>query len=162
MPEKDLSRVKDTTGRLEYGIIRAGFPGGVNLLPTEWEIISHINGARTISDIVDLTGKDEFEIAKTIFNLISTGLLQEKSSNRSETLHVSPQVFETLEHELVNAIGPMASIIIDETVEKLGASRGAFPGAKVAALVEKLSHEIKNEEKRLHFSQTMIRFLNDY
>ncbi|MBD3288509.1 DUF4388 domain-containing protein [candidate division KSB1 bacterium] len=139
-----------------------GNPSGVNLKPMEWEIITQINGVRTVSDIVDLTGNDEFEIAKTIYNLILSGLIQEKATHRTQTTNVTTSFFETLEQELIDAIGPMASIIIDEAIEKFGADRSVFPGSKVPALVEKVSLEIKDEAKRLNFSQNMIRSLNEF
>ncbi len=143
-------------------LVQGSNASGVNLTPMEWEIISQINGVRTISDIVDLTGKDEFEVAKTIYNLTLTGLIQEKSSSRVQIQSVTANFFKTMEQELVTVIGPMARIIIDETIEKMGESRYNFPGSKIAVLVEKVSNEIKQEEKKLNFSQVMIRSLNKY
>ena len=145
-----------------FELVPGSNPSGVNLKPLEWEIISQINGTRTVSDIVDLTDKDEFDVAKTIYNLALTGIIQVRSSNRGEVQKVPDYFFKTMEQELVNAIGPVASIIIDETIEKMGESRFEFPTSKIAALVEKVSNEIKQEEKRLNFSQIMIRALNKY
>lgn len=161
---KDWQQIKSIVRSMDmvFELVPGSDPSGVNLKPLEWEIISQINGARTVTDIVDLIDKDEFDVAQTIYNLAITGKIQERSSHRAHTQRVSDNFFELMEQELVNAIGPMASIIIDESVEQMGGSRSDFPTSKIAALVERVSNEIKQEEKKLKFSQIMIRSLNKY
>lgn len=45
----------------------------INLTPKEWMVISLINGKRNVQDIIDKSG-EEFETAKTIYGLITTGI----------------------------------------------------------------------------------------
>ncbi|RKX72226.1 hypothetical protein DRP43_01255 [candidate division TA06 bacterium] len=45
----------------------------INLTPKEWMVISLINGKRSVQDIIDKSG-EEFETAKTIYGLITTGI----------------------------------------------------------------------------------------
>lgn len=45
----------------------------INLTPKEWMVISLINGKRNVQDLIDKSG-EEFETAKTIYGLITTGI----------------------------------------------------------------------------------------
>ena len=50
----------------------------------------------------------------------------------------------------------MASIIVDDAIEDLGASRDAFPRELVSSLVERVAGEIREPDKRVQFQQTML------
>jgi uncharacterized protein DUF4388/tetratricopeptide repeat protein len=49
--------------------------GPLDLLPTEWEALSIVDGTRTIRDIAATLGRSEFDVAKTVFGLASAGML---------------------------------------------------------------------------------------
>jgi predicted regulator of Ras-like GTPase activity (Roadblock/LC7/MglB family) len=66
-----------------------------------------------------------------------------------------------LEQELARAIGPMATLVIDEEIEALGESRESFPWAKATYLVEKVSTEIADEGKRLRFTEATLQALRE-
>jgi len=131
--------------------------GNVNLVANEWEILSQVNGSRTVGEIMEVTGKDEYSVAKVLFQLYSTGLLQklDKPLNRTVAT-VEKGILETIEKNFTNIMGPMASIIIDEALEELDVTMDDFPQNKIAAFIEKISLDIKNEAQRLEFSQKML------
>ena len=56
-------------------------------------------------------------------------------------------------------MGPLASVLIDESVDALGETRDAFPRDKMAELVEQISKDIKDETKRSGFQQIMLEML---
>lgn len=58
-----------------------------------------------------------------------------------------------IEHELARAIGPVALIVVDEAITALGSTRDRYPRRSLAALVERLGQEIKDEGKRKAFQQ---------
>lgn len=49
--------------------------GPLDLLPTEWEALSIVDGSRTIREIAAALGRSEFDVAKTVFGLASAGML---------------------------------------------------------------------------------------
>jgi type II secretory pathway predicted ATPase ExeA len=63
--------------------------------------------------------------------------------------------FSLLREELIDAMGPMARVVISEHVKLLGASFDRFPREKVGGLIDKLSREIFDESTRTRFRQTM-------
>lgn len=58
-----------------------------------------------------------------------------------------------IEHELARAIGPVALIVVDEAITALGSTRDRYPRRSLAALVERLGQEIKDDGKRKAFQE---------
>jgi len=48
----------------------------LDLLPHEWEVLSLIDGERDLRAIADLNARDDFETAKVIYGLITTGVVE--------------------------------------------------------------------------------------
>ncbi|MDH4136812.1 MAG: roadblock/LC7 domain-containing protein [Anaerolineae bacterium] len=71
-------------------------------------------------------------------------------------LTVDGDFFAQMEHELTKVMGPVATLIIDDGVAALGAAKDAFPRNRLAELVEKVSSEITDEDKRANFQQTVL------
>ena len=61
-----------------------------------------------------------------------------------------------LKMELSLAIGPLAEVIIEDTVNELGYSMAKVPQHRAAELVEMLAREIHREDKRVIFKQNMV------
>jgi tetratricopeptide (TPR) repeat protein len=59
--------------------------GPLDLLPTEWEALSIVDGTRTIRDIAATLGRSEFDVAKTLFGLASAGMLVLEDPSRQST-----------------------------------------------------------------------------
>ena len=71
-------------------------------------------------------------------------------------LTVDGTFFAQIEHELTKVMGPVATLIIDDEVAALGADKDSFPRDRVAELVEKVSSEITDKDKRAMFQQIML------
>lgn len=71
-------------------------------------------------------------------------------------LTVNGDFFTQMEHELTKVMGPVATLIIDDEVAALGAAKDTFPRDRLAELVEKVSSEITDEDKRANFQQTVL------
>jgi hypothetical protein len=53
----------------------------LDLLPREWEVLTLIDGERDLRGIAAGLGRDPFEIAKTVYGLITTGVLELRGSS---------------------------------------------------------------------------------
>ena len=69
--------------------------------------------------------------------------------------YVSPRLFEKLRMELTEAMGPMACIVIEDKLRKLGHTGRAFPEKIWDALVESVSEEILEPSMRRRFHQSL-------
>jgi general secretion pathway protein A len=69
---------------------------------------------------------------------------------------VSLHFFDRMSRAATEAMGPMANRILGDQISALGESRNAFPQAKLAELILRVSGEILNETMRARFQKTMI------
>jgi hypothetical protein len=74
----------------------------------------------------------------------------------SDTMHapqeaLSRDFFDRMTHELIQAIGPFASMILREDVKARGESIETFPKARLTELVDMISKEILNEGMKIGF-----------
>ena len=49
---------------------------GVNLASEQWDLLALIDGRRTVSEVVDLTGKGEFATCRVLGDLVEAGLVE--------------------------------------------------------------------------------------
>ena len=48
----------------------------------QWNVIALANGSRTVSEIAETTGWDEFKTSKTIYELVEAGLFEKRGDKR--------------------------------------------------------------------------------
>jgi len=48
----------------------------LDLHPSEWEVLAEIDGKRTLKDIATQLGRAEFEVAKIVYGLVTTGIVE--------------------------------------------------------------------------------------
>ena len=76
-------------------------------------------------------------------------------------LPVLDKIFlQALKINLSKVIGPMAEILIEETVSDMELTAPEIPVHQAAELITTLSHEIPDEEKRIEFKKSMMDILN--
>jgi type II secretory pathway predicted ATPase ExeA len=68
---------------------------------------------------------------------------------------VPERFFLSLRDALIDAMGPMAQIVLSEHVRLLGAASDRFPREKIGSLIESVSKEIFDESIRERFRQSM-------
>ena len=54
------------------------------------------------------------------------------------------------------AVGPIAQVLIEDEVYDLGFDLSRFPAQRVAELIDRLTREIRREEKKMLFKRNMI------
>ena len=67
------------------------------------------------------------------------------------------QFFDRMTRAATEAVGPMAKRILVDQISALGESSHAFPQAKLADLILRVSGEILNETMRSRFQKVMVR-----
>lgn len=146
-----------------YTLSPAGSSEAVSLLPQEWRILAHVNGSRGASELAEILSMEKIEAQKILARLVSGGLLEvgQKAGVVSEDI-IGGEFFDQLNSEFTDLLGPMASYIIEEQIEAMGRTQEEFPRAKVADLIERISADIDDEQKRLQFQQIMLSLLRTY
>jgi hypothetical protein len=138
----------------------SGSASVVSLEPEEWQVLAKVNGERDVSDIVEALRWDELTVSRVLLGLVTGGLLEVADQVRAgPTALVNGGFFSRLEEEYVEVVGPLGPMLIDDEIATMGQTREYFPRAKAAELVERISADIDDEEKRARFQQTILTLL---
>jgi hypothetical protein len=134
----------------------------INLKPAEWNILTQVDAMRSVGEISNALNLDEFGVGKILYGLYSAGLLEvvERPKPPPEKA-LGRDFFKKVDEELARALGPIASVIVDDQILELGEERDSFPKGKAAELVEAVSFEIADEGKRIRFQRSMLEILRD-
>lgn len=131
----------------------------VKLKAKDWDVL-HALGEDELS-VLELALKlnqRDMDVAAIVYTLVEADVVEAETSAqpvRKEIVH--EKIFKAIENELIQLIGPVASIIIDDVIESFGESRSNFPKDKVPALVEGITNEIYDPQKQVTFQQFMLR-----
>ena len=103
----------------------------LDLLPAEWEVLARVDGVRDVRLIGQSLARSEFEVARTLFGLVSTGViaLNDPAAQRRPRLSVADD----------------AGALLATAEMRLEA--GDVAGAKAAALA---AAAVRPEEARVH------------
>ncbi len=67
----------------------ADAPPQLDLLPAEWEVLSLVDGERDARGIAQSLARSEFEVARTLFGLVATGVLSLRDPGRDGKRRIS-------------------------------------------------------------------------
>jgi len=118
------------------------------------------HGQAPIKPVAKPTAHPEFvaHTLKSAHQILNTPARPENSSqNKFQVISafVSNRFFESMARALVEALGPMASIIIQDQIVAMGESKNAFPTVRLTQLIDEASREIANEEMKIQFHELM-------
>ncbi len=71
-----------------YADVDPAHPSRLELLPSEWEVLVAVDGVSDIRSVSSMLGRSDFEVAKVMYGLVSTGVL---SLQRAATPYVPAQ-----------------------------------------------------------------------
>jgi len=132
-------------------------PDEVRLKHDSWSVLSQIDGKKTVGDISDELKMGEYDTARNLYKLFSSGLIEVATApQRKAKKIVDGGFFDLVEKELAGIIGPVAPVILDEEIKDMGEERNSFPVEKVSLLVEKVSGEIADDTHRIAFQKTTL------
>lgn len=131
--------------------------GEVNLKPEAWRLLTQINGVRSVAEIAKNLGMDETSAISLVDMLFKSHILEiAPGSEPPPSVSVDANFFAEITRELAKAIGPLASIIIEDEIAALGEQADDFPRDRLADLVERVSEAIKDNTKRVAFQRLML------
>lgn len=116
-------------------------------------VFVEFDGRRDITAISGNTGLDLAELFDIAQRLLHLNLIEPIAKPVSLA---DGDFFSYLQNQLALAVGPLASILVEEALADMGHNRGRFPINHAAELVDILSDDIQREEKRIAFRQNML------
>jgi len=106
----------------------------INLNANEWRVLSLIDGSRTVRQIINDSGYDEYAVYKIFFSVISSGLIQAKQE--------APQDGENEKNDylaILNVFNDILAVIKNNIEEELG--------DRAHSLFEEVKSDLSNEFK---------------
>lgn len=121
-------------------------------------ILMELDGKRNLSTVAQVLGIDMVEMKEAIKKLSNLRIVERVG----EQVAVLPQeFFEYLHAQLSLAVGPIAGILIEDTVADLGKRVSRFPVPLAAELVDLLARQIRRKEKGIAFRQNMVKKMKE-
>ena len=136
-------------------------PENKNVNADQWNVLALCNGTKTVSEIIEALNWDEFKTSKTILQLVQLGLLVKAEGQRPiEKRLVGENFFLKVENELKKAVGPVASVIIDDKLNEFGSTAASFAQDQALPFIEALGEEIPRDLQKKEFIKAMMEFLS--
>lgn len=117
-------------------------------------ILMELDGKKSLGEVADNLGMNMGSVRSVVSKLLSLQLI-ETTGSAVKTLDST--FMDYLVDELSLAIGPIADVIFEDTIEDMGYTPGRFPSHQAAELVDILSREIRREEKKAEFKLNMVK-----
>ena len=123
-----------------------------------WGVLALCNGRRNVSEIASRLGRTLFEVAGMVRDLLREGLIQKEEDELppGEARPIIDEAFfDTAEQELKKVMGPIARIILNDTLSAFEETREAFPKERVKSFISTLCDQVPEEPKREKFGKAM-------
>jgi hypothetical protein len=129
--------------------------GTVKLAKDEWDILARIDGRKSLEDICYGMDLPPLDVVKAMQRFSKAGLIG-IGRRRPETGSAvfGADYLSALEKELKLAVGPVASILLEEALKDLQVAGEPLTEAEIEALLERLSKAIPEAKKRSVFQRT--------
>lgn len=137
--------------------------GTVRLAKGEWDILARIDGRKSLEDLSYEMDLPPLDVVKAMQRFRKAGLIG-VGRRRPEpgSAVFGADYLSALEKELKLAVGPVASIVLEEALKDLQAAGDPLTEDQIEILLERLSKAIPEEEKRLGFQQTARSLAAEY
>jgi DNA-binding IclR family transcriptional regulator len=139
--------------RLEIGDI-----GEYSLDDRMLGVLMELDGEKDVGSIALAVGLSVPDTHDALVQLAKHNFVE---SNDDMVAVIDASFFEFLTAQLARAIGPIAGVVLEDTVADLGHTMSAFPRDQTAELVDALSREIQREEKKRRFKIDMVQIINE-
>jgi len=126
-----------------------------------WRVLSKLDGVRTIEEIADLLRIPFAYVAKVIFNLHKSGLVEAATAAPEPIIDLVPEAFLNRLTSM-EIIGPMAPLVLRDQLKALGVTANNLPEAKLADLIMLVGLEIGDSTLKKKFEQTMAQEIANF
>jgi len=137
-------------------------PTESSLSSAEWQVITQVDGKKTLKNIIDRLNFENDQGLKIFFNLYEKKLIEIVEERQNQEEFASEDFFLKLEEVLVKIIGPVAVYVINDVLWELNESREKFLIDNIPQLIESVGREITDDKKRMNFQREMLDLIKGY
>lgn len=137
--------------------------GPITIPNVGWRVLSKLDGIRTVQEIAEILRIPFAYIAKVLFNLHQSGLIEAVTAPVKPLGDLVPAaLFERLSAILTEVMGPMAPLVMRDQIEALGASTETLPEAKLDELIGLIGKEISDPKQRNKFEESIYHEISNF
>ncbi|OGP86141.1 MAG: hypothetical protein A2Z08_12360 [Deltaproteobacteria bacterium RBG_16_54_11] len=137
--------------------------GTIRLTKEDWDILARIDGRKSLKDISYEMYVPPLDLVKVMQRFRDAGLVGAGSRHPEKAGAVlGKDYLSALEKELNLAIGPVASIVLEEALKDLQEAAEPLTADKIEIVLERLSKAMPDEKKRVRFEQTARRLAVEF
>ena len=144
-----------TRGDISRMILRPNIDkdmGQLRLSSSMLQVLAALDGERDVADVAEVLGMGWGELRQNLVKLQENNLL---SLAKDKEQALSSRFFAILEERLAEYLGPVTTMLINDTIQAMGESKQHFPCRRAAELVDNLTREISSPEKKKRFRRSM-------
>ena len=127
--------------------------GGISLDAQALKTLLALDGRAPLGEVAQKLEFDMATIGAAMKSLAAHGLIVRVDHTQKK---VSRTFMPLLQTELLKATGPIAEALLDDILEDMRLAPDRIPAAEAPELVNALSREIPDEQRRLAFIRTML------
>jgi hypothetical protein len=140
-----------------FSIVVDSGGGDKTILEKQWGVLALCNGMRSVSEVAGQLGRSMFEVSQTICELLGLAVLKEAEITGIPKARLQESIdetfFVTVETELKKVLGPIARIIMNDTLAVFEESRDAFPKDRVESFIGTICDQIVEDQKCEKFAK---------
>ena len=142
----------DVSGKVFRRVTKADL-GEFSLDGNMLNVLMSLDGKKDLPVVASEVGLSLDDARQVMSRLLELGLAE---SVEAESVAVDQEFLDYLNNQLVNAVGPVASVLMEDVARDLGHELSKFPGNRAAELIVQLSQEIQQEDMKHQFKQNML------
>jgi hypothetical protein len=137
--------------------------GPITIPNVGWRVLSKLDGIRTVQEVAEILRIPFAYIAKVLFNLHQSGLIQSIVAPVKPVADFVPTaLLDSLSSILIEVIGPMAPLVMHDQVKALGASLHNLPESKLDELIGLIGQEISDIKLRKKFEESIYQEISNF
>lgn len=129
------------------------------ILEKQWGVLALCNETRSVIDIATQLGRSIFDVSQKIHEMVGLGIVKQTTISEPSRKHlkeiIDESFFVAVETELKRVLGPIARIILNDTITAYEESRETFPKNQVENIIRSLCEQVDDDEKRERFGKAV-------
>ncbi len=109
-------------------------------------VFMELDGQKNLGAVARKAGLNMSSMREVISKLLQLKLIEKVEE---KILFLDNDFIEYLFGQFSLAVGPIAQVLIEDEIQDLGFTPAEFPTQRVAELVDRLSREIRRDEKKI-------------
>lgn len=121
-----------------------------------WKVVALVNGRNSVKDICLALKANEFSVSRILAYLANRRIIKMVSAQKPLEPTLVKGFLSQMEELLAVQIGPIAPVIIQDTLAEMGKNPDYLNGEDLPVLVERISDLIEEEPARVEFQKAML------